>query len=72
VAAVTADRVTLTGHDIGNSSSGLCTGVCDSSSSNGTFTIRLGADSRAVQNGVSVTVESITDGVAVLKLEPAG
>ncbi|HVQ90008.1 MAG TPA: hypothetical protein VMU51_03140 [Mycobacteriales bacterium] len=72
VAAVSGDRVTLTGRDIGNSSSGLCTGQCDSSSSNGAFTIRLGSDSRAVQNGVSITVVSITDGAAVLKLEPAG
>lgn len=69
--AVTGDRVTLTGHDIGNSSSGLCTGQCDSSSSNGAFTIKLGSDSRATQNGLSITVERITDGVAVLKLEPS-
>lgn len=72
VTAVTGDRVTLTGHDIGNSSSGVCTGQCDSSSSNGAFTITLGADSQAIQNGLSITVERITGGVAVLKLEPAG
>jgi hypothetical protein len=72
VAAVTGDRVTLTGRDIGDSSSGLCTGQCDSSSTNGVFTIKLGSGSRATENGLSITVERITDGAAVLKLEPAG
>jgi hypothetical protein len=71
VAAVSEDRVTLTGRDIGNSSSGVCTGQCDSSSRNGAFTIKLGSDSRAIQNGVSITVKRIADGAAVLTLEPA-
>jgi hypothetical protein len=72
VAAVTDDRVTLTGHDIGNSSSGLCTGrQCDISSTNGAFTIKLGSDSRAIENGLSITANRLTDGVAVLRLEPA-
>jgi hypothetical protein len=69
---VTDDRITLTGHDIGNSSSGLCTGrQCDISSTNGAFTIKLGSDSRAIENGLSITVNRLTDGVAVLRLEPA-
>ena len=71
VAAVTDDRVTLTGRNIGNSSSGVCTGQCDISSSNAGFTIKLGSNSRATQNGVAITVQSITTGGAVLQLEPA-
>jgi hypothetical protein len=72
VAAVTDDRVTLTGHDIGNSSSGLCTGQqCDISSTNGAFTIKLGPNSRAIENGLSVAVNRLTDGTAVLQLQPA-
>jgi hypothetical protein len=72
VAAVTDDLVTLTGSDIGNSSSGVCTGrQCDISSTNGVFSIKLGSDSRAIENGLSITVSRLTDGVAVLQLEPA-
>jgi hypothetical protein len=72
VRAVTADRVTVTGHAIGDASSGSCTGQCDSTTTNGTFTIILGADGRAVENGLSITVGHIAAGTAVLKLEPAG
>jgi hypothetical protein len=71
VARVTDEQVTLTGHDIGNSSAGSCSGrQCDISSTNGAFTIKLGPDSQAIENGLSVTVNRITDGVAVLRLEP--
>ncbi|PZS26985.1 MAG: hypothetical protein DLM58_19505, partial [Pseudonocardiales bacterium] len=64
-------RATVTGHDLGNSSSGSCTGNCDASSSNGAFKIVLGADSAATANGLSLTVEHITNGTATLKIFPA-
>lgn len=70
VTAVTDDRVTLTGRVLGSSSGGLCTGQCDSRSSNGEFTVTLGPDSLATQNGLSITSESITNDTAVLKLAP--
>jgi hypothetical protein len=72
VKAVTADRVTVTGRAIGDASSGFCSGQCDSTTTNGIFTITLGPDSRAVENGLSITAENIDAGTAVLKLEPAG
>lgn len=72
VTAVTRDRVTLTGEDSGDSSSGSCTGQsCDSNVSNGVFTITLGPDSEDTQNGLSIAVESVSDGQAVLKFDVA-
>jgi hypothetical protein len=72
VTAVTADRVTITGRGIGDASSGYCSGQCDSSSTNGVFTVTLGVDSQAVENGLAITAERIEGGTAVLKLAPAG
>jgi hypothetical protein len=71
VTAVTADRVTLTGKDTGNYSSSACEGQCDSDDTNGAFTIMLGTNGRDLQNGLSITVEGIGDGKAVLKLDVA-
>jgi hypothetical protein len=72
VTAVTGDRVTITGRAIGDASSGYCSGQCDSSTTNGVFTVTLGVDSQAVENGLAITAEHIEAGTAVLKLEPAG
>jgi hypothetical protein len=72
ITSVTADRITLTGRDTGNSSSGVCVGQCDSTSTNGAFRITMGTSSQAIQNGLSVTVEQLAGGAAVLKIEPAG
>jgi hypothetical protein len=68
VTAVTADRVTLTGHDIGHGGSGSCVGECSVNDSNGVFTITLGDDSRATQNGLSIAVKDISGGLAILEL----
>jgi hypothetical protein len=68
VTTVTPDRVTVTGHDIGTSGGGTCSGQCNSSGSNGAFTITLGEDSVATENGLSLGVERISDGTAVLKI----
>lgn len=67
VTAVTADHVTITGEDTGNSSSGTCTGDCDSKDIDGAFTITLGQGSVDTQNGVSVEVKSFDGGRVVLK-----
>ena len=72
VSAVSRSRVTITGHDLGNSSGGGCTGQCDSSSSNGNFKITLGADSQATENGLGLTVEQIAGDTAVIRVAPAG
>jgi hypothetical protein len=71
VTTVTRDRVTLTGEDAGNSSSGSCTGQCDSNDSNGVFTVTLGPDSEDEENGVAVAVEGFSDGRVVLKFDVA-
>jgi len=70
VTVVTIDRVTLNGHDIGSSSGGGCTGECSAGDANGVFTITLGDDSRATQNGLSITVKDISNGAAILELAP--
>lgn len=72
VTTVTRDRVTLTGEDAGNSSSGSCTGQCDSNDSNGVFTITLGPDSEDDENGVSIVTEGFSNGRVVLKFGMAG
>jgi hypothetical protein len=71
VTTVTADRVTITGDDAGNSSSGSCTGQCDSNDSNGVFTITLGPDSRDTENGVSIAVDGFSNGRVVLTFSVA-
>ena len=72
VTAVTSNRVTVTGRIIGNSSFGTCSGsYCNTNSTNGAVTIVLGADSNATQNGLSLTVEHITDGTAIVKITTA-
>lgn len=71
VTTVTGDRVTLTGEDTGNSSSGSCTGQCDSNDSNGFFTVTLGPDSEDTQNGVSIVVERFGGGRVVLRFDVA-
>ncbi len=71
VTTVTRDRVTLTGQDTGNSSSGSCTGQCDSNESNGVFTVTLGPDSEDTENGVSITVERFNNGRVELKFSAA-
>jgi predicted CxxxxCH...CXXCH cytochrome family protein len=72
VTAVTSTRVTVTGHTIGNSSFGTCSGTyCHTNSSNGAITVVLGANSTTTQNGLSLTVEHITDGTAILTIAPA-
>lgn len=72
VSAVSRSRVTITGHDLGNSSGGGCTGRCDSSSANSKFKIALGADSQATENGLALTVEQIAGSSAVIRVAPAG
>jgi hypothetical protein len=72
VTTVTRDRVTFTGEDTGNSSSGSCTGQCDSNESNGVFTVTLGPDSQDTENGVSIVVEGFGDGRVLLKFDVAG
>ena len=72
VSAVSRSRVTFTGHDLGGSSGGGCTGRCDSSSSNGSFKIALGPDSQATENGLALTVEQIAGDSAVIQVAPAG
>lgn len=71
VTTVTSDRVTFTGEDTGNSSSGTCTGQCDSTDSNGVFTVTLGPDSEDTENGMSIAVEGFDNGRVVLKLDTA-
>jgi hypothetical protein len=70
VTAVTAGRVTLTGHGIGNSASGGCVGDCSAGNANGVFTFTLGDDSGATMNRLSVTVKDIANGSAILELRP--
>jgi hypothetical protein len=73
VAKVTADRITLTGRVIGNSSAGGCyAGNCDVNSDHGAVTIELGDNSLGSQNGVGVRVHDISNGAAVIELEPVG
>jgi len=70
--AITPTRVTVTGQVIGNSSFGTCSGsYCNTNSTNGAVTVVLGANSTATQNGLSLTVEHITDGTAIVKIAPA-
>ncbi|WP_139632511.1 hypothetical protein [Nonomuraea phyllanthi] len=72
VRSVEPDTVTIVGRYIGNSSSGTCDGsMCESSSSNGEFKVSMGPDSTATQNGLSITVVTVEDGHAVLRLAPA-
>jgi hypothetical protein len=71
VTTVTRDRVTLTGAATGSSSSGSCTGQCDSGESNGVFTVTLGPASEDTENGVSIVVEGFSNGRVVLKFSPA-
>lgn len=71
VTAVTGDRVTFTGEDTGNSSSGSCSGQCDSNDSNGVFTVTLGPHSEDTQNGVSIVVEGFGGGRVVLRFDVA-
>jgi hypothetical protein len=71
VTAVTPAGVTVSGHDIGNSSGGICTGNCTASASNGAFTFTLGVHSLVTENGLSLTVEHIGDGAAVVRIAPA-
>src|SRR5882762_643054 len=72
VTAVTPTRITVTGQVIGNSSFGTCSGsYCNTNSTNGAVTVVLGANSTATQNGLSCTVEHITDGTAIVKIVPA-
>jgi predicted CxxxxCH...CXXCH cytochrome family protein len=72
VTAVTSNRVTVTGQTIGNSSFGTCSGTyCHTNSNNGAITVVLGADSTATENGLSLTVENITDGTAIVTIAPA-
>jgi hypothetical protein len=71
VQVVTSKQVTLRGTVIGNASTGSCTGDCQSASINGEFSVTMAAGARAVENGLSITAVDITDGVVILKLEPA-
>jgi hypothetical protein len=73
VTKVTADRITLTGRVIGDSSAGGCYGGnCDVDSDHGAVTIVLGDDSLGSQNGVGIRVHDISNGTAVIELEPVG
>ncbi len=67
VTAVTSTRATVTGHYLGNSSNASCTGNCYAYSSDDAFRFVLGADSLATANGLSLTVEHITNGTATLR-----
>ncbi|GAB3415855.1 hypothetical protein [Flindersiella endophytica] len=73
VTKVTADRVTLTGRVIGDSSFGGCyAGNCDVDSDHGAVTIVLGDDSLGTENGVGIRVHDISGGAAIIELEPVG
>lgn len=64
--------VTLSGHILGSTSGGLCTGAdCDVETDNDEFTIKMSADSRATENGLSVAAESISGNIVVLRIAPA-
>lgn len=69
---VTDDRVTITAHDIGTTSNGTCTGECHSSTDNGALTATMGENAHITENGLSLLVEGIADGKAVLEIEPNG
>lgn len=71
VTAVSRNRVTLTGDDIGNSSSGSCSGQCDGNDSNGVFTVTLGPESEDTENNLSIAVKGFGDGRVVLKFDVA-
>lgn len=69
---VTADRITITAHDIGTTSNGTCSGQCHSSTDNGALTATMGEDAHITENGLSLVVESMDGDTAVLKIEPTG
>ncbi|WP_157862307.1 hypothetical protein [Wenjunlia vitaminophila] len=72
VSSVSADRVGLTGQNLGNSSYGSCSGLyCHTSSSNGAFRVTLGPRSTVIENSLRVEVVAVEDGAAVLRLSPA-
>ncbi|MFD0685106.1 hypothetical protein ACFQZM_11405 [Actinomadura fibrosa] len=71
IQSITADTVTVVGRVLGTRSEGLCTGrKCSSSVAGGRFTLQLGPDSTGTENGLSVTVVTITGKTAIIRFGP--
>lgn len=71
VESLDADTVTITGSDIGSSSSGGCYGGCDGSSDNGAFRYVLQEGGTGVENGLRITLEGVDGTHAVVRVAPA-
>ncbi|WP_433438055.1 hypothetical protein [Nonomuraea sp. CA-141351] len=71
VQSVEFDTVTVVGRYLGYSQRGFCTGTsCNSSSSGNRFKVVLGTDSKATENGLSITAVAANGESAVLQLAP--
>ncbi len=72
VQSVEGETVVLTGRTIGNRNGGGCTGRrCEASSTGNEFKVTLEPVSATSQNALYVTLQAVSNGAAILKIEPA-
>ncbi|MBB5936937.1 hypothetical protein [Streptomyces zagrosensis] len=71
VRSIASGRVSISGRYLGQQGGGGCSGTyCSSSSGNGEFTVTMGWQSAARENGLLIEVVAVNEGNAVLRLAP--